>query len=250
MKKLFSKIIRTIFAWKTLVFLLIIGLLLNWFVFRKVFPFRIASREDLLVAIELIKAILSWPVALIIIAFVFIFKFSEPIRTFLLEMRWLKAGPSGLEIAKSDQQTNIDAENPTDRLQSGDKEFDEMELKISDLRKEAADKDTQIAGYQNAIEYFVQRSEKFEFLWLNTVLVLRTKFALLALYNQSLRQATKEALMILIDVPAENPKPDEEKESVFNALLVNQLIEQQEGGILFGVTNKGEKFLRFNSLIQ
>jgi len=177
------------------------------------------------IILEYLSILLSWPLLVFILGIVFLFKFSNSIKTFLENLRSLKAGP----FEFSQQQ------KPPEEIEK--KIEDKLEESGITLEKE--DKEFQISQQQEVIRYWVERAKLYEFLYLNLYLVPNSKTALLWFINPS----TKDNFIYSFILPPQIVNQKEEKEAIFNALLSNGLIEQD--GILFKISEKGKRFLKF-----
>lgn len=108
------------------------------------------------------------------------------------------------------------------------------------MSREKKDKEIELTNQRNALIYYYERSELYEFAYLSLYLVPNSKSALLWFYNQS---STKENFMLQFRFPILIAYPHREREVIFSTLLVNGLIEQ--AGVLFKISEKGIKFLKY-----
>ena len=164
--------------------------------------------QEYIIIKDYLSTLLSMPIIILIIVFAFFYKFSPSIKIFLENSRISQAGPIGI----SQHQTPTAPTEETVATEGGNGEATE-------------------------------RVENFEFAYLNLALVLNTKFALMWFFIQSNHSSTKENFLNSYILSPEITNPTIEKESIFNALLVNQLIEHENG--LYRITEKGKRFLRF-----
>jgi len=118
---------------------------------------------------------------------------------------------------------------------------------FNNLSKEKETKEQEIANKDQAIKYFAERAELYEFAYLSLYLVFNSKLALLWFYNQISNSSTKENFTSQFILNSQVINPFAEKEAIFNALLVNGLLEQN--GILFKTSEKGIRFLKHNKFI-
>ncbi len=190
---------------------------------------------------EYLGLLFSWPVAVLIISLIFLFKFSQSVKTFLENLNFLKAGP--IEMGQRQQlptSKDIEEQAAQSLEQKGVTLTPEQLQRIEQAFNE---KDTELTNKNQAIQYLLERSELFEFAYLSLALVYNTKVALMWFYLQNANSSTKENFLNVYILPPQVTEPQIEKEAIFNSLLVNQLLEQNSG--LFTVTEKGKRFLRY-----
>lgn len=181
--------------------------------------------------------ILSWPVAVLVIAFLIIFKYSEEIRNFIKNMSSVKWGP--FEASHSQGPTEDVEEKVEDDLQKKGvsltkEEWDQIENLVNQ-------RDAQISQFQDALKATLERAENYEFAYLNLALVHNTKLALYWFTLQQSGASTKENFISLFPLPQQIRDPLTEKEAIFNALITNGLLIQDGGA--YKTTDKGVKFL-------
>lgn len=164
---------------------------------------------------EYLATLLSLPTAVLVIGFIFLLKFSPSIKTFLENSRPSQVGPVGVEQLET--QTSTTEENPVNP----------NEAIITDRAQE--------------ITVLSERAERFEFFYLSISLVYNTKAALMWVYLQPVHSSTKENFLTFYILPPLIVNPEIEKEAIFGALLVNQLLQPSENQ--FEVTEKGKRFL-------
>ena len=114
---------------------------------------------------------------------------------------------------------------------------------LQQIEQAFQEKETQLANKDEAIKYLIERAELSEFAYLTLGLVYNTKVALMWFYLQPSHSSTKENFINLYTLPPQIINPLAEKEVIFNTLLTNQLLEQN--GLLFTVTDKGKRFLKY-----
>jgi len=200
---------------------------------------------------EYFKAILSWPVAILILSLIFIFRFSEEIKEFLKHARFFKAGPVEIEsqaeiakVAKSKKHTRrINQDLQHRGVTLNEEQIKQLETEFTKLTEESSAKDREIKNKEQLINYLIYRSELYEFLYLSLFLVQNSKFVLLWFYSQV--GATKELFALNFQSSIVSPL---EREAIFNALLNNGLIELS--GLSYKISEKGIRFLRFVGLIK
>lgn len=199
---------------------------------------------------EYLKAVLSFPVTVLIISLIFIFRFTNEIRIFLKNTKIFRAGPIEFQT-----QSEATAARPKksirnasrDLQQKGisltDVQIKQLEAEFSRLTEEASSKEQQIKDKDRFIKYLIYRSERYEFLYLNLYLVTNTK-SILNWFN-TMVGVTKELFNLYFQTTITTPL---EREAIFNALLSNGLIELS--GANYKISDKGIRFLRFIGFIK
>ena len=192
------------------------------------------------VLIEYLQVFLSFPSVILIIFLIFIDKFSGAIDYFIRNM---KVKYRDIE-ASSQQTTNFNAAKgvnaPTTKSNSStnteliEKEFEKLKFTSDSKQKE-------IEQLKKWVVFLLNRSEFFEFQYLNQFLAEHTKIALLFL-NQE-KRVTKELFMQKIYVPENISDKNLERAAVLNALITNELV--QEKNSVISISEKGEKYLDF-----
>lgn len=163
--------------------------------------------------LDYVKTIFSWPFVIFILGIISILKFSSSIRIFLESIRLSKAGPFEF----------LEKQSPFP-VKEADKQIDS----VSKTDKEK-------------IENLLVRAEFFEFSYFNLFFVYNTKQALIWFYGNS--QSTKDNFVESFALPQQVINQKAEKETIFNILLANALLEQN--GILFFTSEKGKRFLQY-----
>ena len=158
---------------------------------------------------DFLEILFSWQVIFLVTFLIFVCKFQESIKIFLEHIGSIKFG-----------QFEVNQRQPVAK-----KELEEK-IAASDQGKE-------------------DKAEFYEFLYLSSYLVLNSKIALLWFHNGP---STKENFMLQFLLPVQIPDPIPEKESILSALLVNDLLEYNNG--FMKITEKGTKFLKAIRLIQ
>jgi hypothetical protein len=207
------------------------------------------------IILKLLELILAWPVAVFSLVLIFIIKFSNSIKMFLENIKSMKAGP--VEFTQRERTTN--SENLESEISSNleakgvtftPEQINNIEQSITDLSNQVETKITESQNKDNIIKYLVERSELLEFRLLDRVdLATNTKNALNWFYLQINRSSTKDNFKLAFSIPVGVPNIEIEKEAVFNALLVHNLIEDTHDS-LYKITDKGERFLKFINLIR
>lgn len=89
--------------------------------------------------------------------------------------------------------------------------------------------------------------KNYMFSFFNLFLVVRSKLALVWLYNNP--NSTREMFCLNIIIPTDLVNKELEREAVFNALIAHSLIEKDNND-LYKVSNIGIDFLKFIGLIK
>ncbi len=196
-----------------------------------------------------LQTIFSWPVIILTISLVFLFRFTESIKIFLENIKSFKAGP--VEVSQHQRgSTPQDIEKEVvENLQTKGVTFTDTELKnieqhIGSLSNQVQTVTQESQNKDEIIKYLAERSELFEFAYLNYFLVFNTKQALRWFNNIQLKTSTKENFMLSCPLQIQAPNVVAEKEAIFNTLFVNGLIQQEQGGLLYKISEKGVRYLR------
>lgn len=195
--------------------------------------------DDLQIINSFLSVIISWPLAIFVLGITFLFRFTDQIREFLKNMRSFKFGnveASAQQNERPIEDNVIQVENRTNLVSK------------EDFEKMLANKDGEIENIKNAFMFAWERAENYEMAYLKRALVPASWFALNWLFVQDNKKSTKEWFTQSVVVADSSPDKTAEKEAIFNALLVNELITF-EGGIMMP-TDKAEKFLRYVGVRQ
>lgn len=211
------------------------------------------TKEILEIILEYLKIFFSWPVAFFVFSLIFVLKFKESIKLFLENIASIKVRP----FEASQRQTKGPDEKIEDQITENlqeqgitltQEQIQQVEGAFSNLTKEKETKEQECENKDQIIQYFVERSELYEFAYLSLYLVHNSKLALLWFYNQISNSSTKENFISqYVLPPPQIINPIAEKEAIFNALMVNGLLEQT--GVLFKISEKGTKFLKHTKFI-
>lgn len=163
---------------------------------------------------DYISTIFSFPVVILVLGLILLFKFSSSIKIFL-ENSLLK-GVAALQIDQKKQE-----QKP---LTIGVPESD-------------TDRDVNITT-----------SELNQFRLLDNLLVFNTKTALHWFNLQINHQSTKTNFNNSFNLPTVIINPDVEKDSIFNALLRNDLLENL-GDENYKISSKGQKYLAYLGVV-
>jgi len=204
------------------------------------------------VAIEYLKIFLGWPAVVLLILSVFFTKFYTAIDYFIRNMRVkykdVEATSQQAKNIQPDGSQTTEA-NEAEVISLSKQDAQSIAEGIENLQTDNKTKQQTIDTLRNLVFQLANRSEFFEFMYLNTLLVISTKSALLSLYTNG---PQSKALFIEnvknIFIPPMVLDKETEKLAIHNALLVNGLIE--EIGSLLKVSEKGERYLKFIGLIK
>lgn len=202
---------------------------------------------------EILEVIFSWPVIFLVIFLIFVWKFKESIKLFLENIASIKVGPFEANQRQGKITEEKIEEKITENLQEQGitltkEQLQELDNLFNNLSKEKESKDIEIANQDQAIKYLAEKAELYEFAYLSLYLVHNSKLSLRWFYYQPTNSSTKENFILQFVLPPQIINPLGEKEAIFNALLVNGLIEQNEA--LFKVSEKGIRFLKHIKFIQ
>ena len=188
-----------------------------------------------------IEVILSWPTAVLVLGFLFVFKFTEEIKFFIKNIRSFKVGP--LETSQAQGPTeDVEAKVEKD-VNLTREQWDDVERLVENLEDTNKQKESEVEDYKAALRVTRERAENYEFAYLNLALVYNTKRALSWFEIQTNKSSTRENFMSHFTLQTEIKNLHTEKDAIFNALLVNELIIHDGG--LYRVTEKGERFLLY-----
>ncbi len=211
------------------------------------------TKEILEIILKFLEIIFSWPVVFLVIFLIFVCKFKESIKVFLENIASIKVGPFEASQRQGKAVEEKIEEKITENLQEqgislSKGQLQELDNLFNSLSKEKESKEVEIANQNQAIKYLAERAELYEFAYLSLYLVHNSKLTLLWFYYQPSNSSTKENFALQFVLPPQIINPIAEKEAIFNALLINSLIEQN--GVLFKVSEKGVRFLKFVKFIQ
>lgn len=235
-----SRTLKKILGGLILVAILLIAVLLFWYRFSVLAFFSLSEAHG--VIIEYCKIFFSWPVIVLVLGLIFVFKFSSSIGKFLENVRAFKVGPfeataQGLNIVKDELGEKLKEDGEI--LSKEQRKIIEDQLaSLSMLTEEQAKK---LAEKEGFVRYLVTRSEFFEFAFLFLYLVPNTKRALR--WFSGVGGVTNEFFVINFRLLTYIPDPYPEKQAILNALLSAQLIKSEGGQ--YKITNKGVRFLVF-----
>ncbi|MCX6738085.1 MAG: hypothetical protein NTY11_01535 [Candidatus Parcubacteria bacterium] len=200
-----------------------------------------ATKEVWEIILKFLEIILSFPTVFLIISLVFIRKFRESIKLFLENIASVKVGP----FEASQRQVNVPKEKINDQKRGitlNKEQIQRIDEALNSLSKEKESKEAEIGNQNEIIKYLTERAELNEFAYLSLYLVNNSKLALSWFNSQVANSSTKENFIAQFALPPQIINPLAEKEAIFNALLVNDLIEQT--GVLFKTSDKGVRFLK------
>lgn len=210
------------------------------------------TREIIDLVLNFLEIIISWPFSFGLVSLIFVYKFSQEIKKFLNDVVSIKAG--GFEAHRQSEFIGKDLkEEIGENLENQGivitpQQLDELEENIANLSKERDEKEKEVLDKENSVKYYQEKAEVYEFAYLSIFLVENSKKALNWFYKQFNYSSTKENFLGNFLLSADINDPQREKEAIFNALLVNQLIILQEG--LYVVTEKAERFLKYIGFIK
>lgn len=229
---------------------LLIGIILGIFIVNKygLNIFQSWKFEFNAVAIEYLKVIFSMPTVILILFATFFSRFQSAIDYFIRNMRFkymdVDVRTQQAKDMASDDATSSDA-NQIEEVRLSKQDVQTIANRVDNLRTENESKQQTIDGLKDLVIELVNRSEFFEFKYLDKMLVLNTKYVLKDLNRFA--PITKDSLIRNIFVPEVVKDRVGEQFAIHNALLINGLIE--EDGSVVTVSEKGKRYLKFVGLI-
>jgi len=197
------------------------------------------SFDDLKIINSFLSVIISWPLAIFVLGITFMLRFTEQIGIFLKNLRSLKFG----NMEASAQQNDAPIENAIVTTES------QTDLvSREELERMLANKDGEIENIKKAFTFAWERANNYEMAYLKRALVPATWLALNWLFTQESKKSTKEWFIQSIFVVDSAPDKTVEKDAIFNALLINELITFKDGIIM--PTDKAERFLKYVGVMK
>lgn len=197
--------------------------------------------------IEYLKILLGFPAVLLFISLFFFNRFYSAVDFFIRNLR-IKyrdieaSSQQARNMFPEESQTLDKKENEIIKLSKQD--VQKIAAGIENLENENQGKQKQIDELHNIIIQLANRSEFFEFKYLDSALVLNTKMVLKELYNNG--PMTSSLFITNIFVPPTTIDKNSERLAIHSALFVNGLIID-DGTIK--VSEKGSRYLKFINLI-
>lgn len=200
------------------------------------------------IAIDFLKIFLGWPSVVLIIFATFSCKFRSAI-DYLIRHLWVKY--KDFEARTQEEKNLLPNESTTIEKTKKEARFSKEDVQnIAKSVEDLQEKNTSLKQLAESLRQLalqlVERSEFFEFKYINSYLVLNTKSALLSLYNSG--SCERDYFKLNIFVPTTIIDKFSERLAIFNALLTNGLIE--ENGSVIKVSEKGIRYLKFIDLIK
>lgn len=194
------------------------------------------------IILKFLNVLLTWPVTALVLGIVFIIVFKSEIKI-LLKSKKVKVGSVEFEQDLQSKESE-EAKEETKISHPGGKYFSDEQIAqlgqaINNLEADSTQKEKKINELTNLAVQLNERAETFEFLFLNTLLVMNSKIALKHWFKDG---STKDYFMSSYPLPDTVADKHQELSAIFNTLLVNGLIEQS--GEIFKVSEKGKKFLQ------
>ncbi len=195
------------------------------------------------IIIKFLNVLLTWPVTALVLGSVFIFIFKAEIKT-LLKSNRVKVGNVEFEQnLQSKDKEEIEGSSTMSHPKNGryfsDEQITQLGQAINNLENDSSQKQNKINELTALAVQLNERAEAFEFLYLNTILVMNSKIALKHWFKDG---STKDYFMSSYPLPDSIVDKNQELSAIFNTILVNGLIEQ--AGEIFRVSEKGKKFLQ------
>ncbi len=201
------------------------------------------------VAVEYLKIFLGWPAVVLLLLSIFFSKFYSAIDYFIRNMRVkYKDVEATSQQAKNimPDGTQTSEANEAEVISLSKQDVQTIAEEINTIQTENQTKQQTIDALRELVIQLANRSEFFEFTYLNGLLVLNTKIVLRDLYN--IGPMSRDSLIRSIFVPLSVLDKFSEQLAIHSALLVNGLIE--EDGSIVKVSEKGVRYLKFIGLIK
>ncbi|PIR92433.1 hypothetical protein COU01_01700 [Candidatus Falkowbacteria bacterium CG10_big_fil_rev_8_21_14_0_10_44_15] len=195
-----------------------------------------------------LKILLGWPSVVLIIFATFSCKFRSAI-DYLIRHLWIKY--KDFEARTQEEKNLLPNESTTIGKTKKEAKFSKEDVQniaksVEDLQKKNTSLKQLAESLRQLALQLVERSEFFEFKYINSYLVPNTRWALLSLYNSG--SYDRDYYKLNIFVPTTIIDKFSERLAIFNALLTNGLIE--ENGSVIKVSEKGIRYLKFTGLIK
>lgn len=201
------------------------------------------------VVVEYLKVLLGLPAVILFVLLIFFSKFHSAIDYFIrnMKVKYKDVEASSQQaVSSSSDGTQVTEENQAEVVNLSKQDVQEIAESIQNLQSDNTNKQQTIETLRELVVQLANRSEIFEFKYLNSILVLNSKIVLRDLFN--IGQMSRDVFVRNIFVPSNVTDKYSEQLAIHNVLLVNGLIE--ENGSLIQVSEKGIRYLKFIGLIQ
>lgn len=190
------------------------------------------------IILNIIKNVFTWPIVILIILLILLFKYHKSISTFIENIKSLKAG--GIEVTQMQSGKNSYKESikifP-------DKEIEDRFEQIKNMERDSKEKDKALEEAKNIMISLAYNAKGYQFLYFDLFFVPNTKRVLQwFFYNiQPTKDYYKSFWKSLI--------PDENQlEIILSVLLSNKMLEDCGNSLV--ITELGKEFLRYENLIK
>lgn len=201
------------------------------------------------VVVEYLKVLLGLPAVVLLVFLIFFSRFYSAIDYFIrnMKVKYKDVEASSQQaVNRSSDGTQVTEENQAEVVNLSKQDVQEIAESIQNLQTDNTNKQQTIDTLRELVGQLANRSEIFEFKYLNSILVLNSKVVLRDL--NSIGQMSREVFIHNIFVPSNVADKYSEQLAIHNVLLVNGLIE--ENGSIVQVSEKGIRYLKFIGLIQ
>lgn len=200
---------------------------------------------------EYIETFLSWPVVTLIISLYVLTKFSESIKIFLENVKTFKVGSLEASTQSRSPQQEITSIEVKDELKEKgitltNDQIQNIENEYDKVVKEKQNIEQEVGTQKETINYLAVKAELYEFAYLNLYFVPNTKNALFWFFSQN--NCTYQHFIYNHQLPPVITNPEAEKVAILNALVTNQLVDQDTS--LIKINDKGKRFLKFTGYIK
>ena len=190
------------------------------------------------IIVKLLSVILSWPVAIITIVLVFVYKFRDSINYFLKNIGSMKL-PGGVEIQSQTPSSSESEGSETDdtlKLTSQEQQYLNKYLKELESAKTASEEERDV--YKELYDQELYNAIVWKFKYLNMFFVPNTKLILLWFAQNPFKNRNSYHTAWQTNIQSK-----EQREIILNVLKQNGMIKVSEGTI--NVTSEGYAFLEY-----
>jgi len=196
-----------------------------------------------------LQIFISWPFAVSILGIIFLQKFTPELRVFIANVSKIKlwqfeATQQEVNITPTTVEKDVKENLREQGITLTQQEAQEIANTMKNLADEKTATESELKNKDELIKFLIERSELYEFAYLNYFLVQNSKLSLFWFQNSS----TKENFVGNFLLAGQVANPTTEKEAILSVLLSNSLIEEE--GILFKVSEKGKRFLKYIKFIN
>lgn len=229
---------------KTIRFILISILVVSLVALLVGLPYSLAiqgrfSTTDLF---TLLNTVLSWPVATIVVAVLFIFRFRSSIDELLSNIASMRF-PGGIEIQSHVQAPASDVDEIEEsNISIPESDLKEMDSSIVPLDESEGISKEELQMIQNEYRHKVEECKLWKFQYLNLFFVQQTKNVLNWFSKSAPRTRQQYNLIWAPYIPNQ-----EQRKVILEVLIQNGMLEESNG--IIRITQEGHSFLQFTGYI-